>query len=157
MKKLKLKGGDFVLLDNEDFEWLSSFHWVKRPNGYVVASLGHRGHVYMHHLIFFLDKLPRGSGIEIDHINGNGLDNRRANLRLCTRAENSWNRGLQSNNSSGYKGVCWNKRRKKWMAGIKVDGKSKHLGLFLKAEDAARAYNKAAKKQYGDFARLNEY
>jgi len=89
----------------------------------------------------------------IDHANGNGLDNRIANLRPATKQLNSANRGLPANNTSGYKGVVWFKRKQKWMARIKVNGKGIHLGYFTDKEEAALAYIKAAEQHFGDFAR----
>lgn len=91
----------------------------------------------------------------VDHINGDGLDNRRANLREATNAQNMRNKGLYRNNSSGFKGVSWQKECRKWQAGIRLDGTRRHLGLFLVAEDAAAAYDEAARELHGEFARLN--
>lgn len=90
-----------------------------------------------------------------DHINRDPLDNRRSNLRLATRSENARNRNAQSNNVSGYKGVGWHKRSRKWRAFITLNRKQRHIGHFDKAEDAARAYDKAARELHGEFARLN--
>lgn len=89
---------------------------------------------------------------EIDHIDGNSLNNAIANLREATRSQNSFNRGQQVTNTSGFKGVCWHKNRCKWAASITVDRKQKHLGYFPTAELAHAAYCEAAKKLHGDFA-----
>lgn len=94
-------------------------------------------------------------GFWVDHINGDTLDNRRSNLRLCTVSGNNHNRMKSKNNTSGYKGVSWLKQNQKWRAYIKVNSKDKHLGCYLDKEDAARAYDKAAKEYFGEFARLN--
>ncbi len=92
----------------------------------------------------------------IDHINHNGLDNRIANLRHASRTENNWNaRKRKGKYSSKYKGVCWFKVKKKWQARIQVNGKGIFLGIFTNEMDAARAYDKAARKYYGEFAYLN--
>jgi len=104
----------------------------------------------MHRLI-----LNPPAGITIDHINGNGLDNRRENLRLAGRGQNQCNRGKQSNNTSGFKGVTWHKNLNKWEAGISISGKRYHVGFYKTPEAAARAYDDAAKKYHGEFARLN--
>lgn len=91
-----------------------------------------------------------------DHINGNGLDNRRENLRLATRSQNSINRGKQSNNKSGYKGVSWNKRDKRWTAQITINKHIINLGGFDTPEQAYEAYKEAAKQYHGTFANLGD-
>lgn len=94
-------------------------------------------------------------GEYVDHINHNGLDNRRDNLRLASAAQNMQNSRLRSDNTSGYKGVVWVISRRKWRAEIYVDKRSKCLGYFQNAIDAAKAYNDAALKYFGEFAFLN--
>ena len=89
----------------------------------------------------------------IDHIDGDGCNNKFANLRLCSNSENGFNRSLNANNTSGFKGVCWHKRSQKYMAYIKSNYKRIHLGLFDSPELAHMAYCKAAAELYGDFAR----
>lgn len=96
-----------------------------------------------------------GKGKVIDHINGNGLDNQKKNLRECTHAENCKNMGQYASNTSGYKGVSWNKCRGMWQAYIKDNGKQRHLGYFPDVIQAAKAYNKASKKYYGKFGKPN--
>lgn len=92
----------------------------------------------------------------VDHKNHDTLDNRRKNLRLCTVAENTHNSRKFSNNTTGYKGVCWHKRRNKYIATIAISRKNIHLGYFKTAKEAALAYNKAAKEIFGEFACINE-
>jgi hypothetical protein len=94
--------------------------------------------------------------MKVDHINGDGLDNQRCNLRLATHSENLRNRGYTKKNTSRYKGVTWYKPYKKWRAQIKTDHKMKNLGYFDIPEEAAEAYNEAAKKYHGSFAWLNK-
>lgn len=107
---------------------------------------------YMHRVI-----LARMLGRElvkgewVDHINGNGLDNRRENLRLSTIAQNAFNKGKHSNNTSGYKGVSWNKFAGRWVAQITIDGKNKYLGYFDTPEEAHAAYCAKAKELHGEF------
>ena len=92
----------------------------------------------------------------VDHINHNGLDNRKANLRFATRTQNNWNRiHHKQNSSSRYKGVAWHKHTKMWAARIGVNGRRIALGYFDNQIDAAKAYDKAAKKHHGEFAVLN--
>jgi hypothetical protein len=95
------------------------------------------------------------SGMLVDHRDGNGLNNQKSNLRICNRKQNQQNRPMNSNNKSGYKGVCWNKRSNKWRSGIRVDNKDIFLGSFFCLVKAAKAYDEAAKKYFGEFAYLN--
>lgn len=108
--------------------------------------------IHMHRLILGLDS--RDTRL-CDHKNGNGLDNRRANLRIATTSQNLANRGKTRRNTSGYKGVMWFKRKRKWYARIRVSGKSVHLGYFDDPIDAAKAYDDAALKHFGEFAKTN--
>ena len=106
--------------------------------------------VLMHRVIMDAPK-----GMDVDHINGNGLDNRKENLRICTRSQNLHNSKKPSTNTSGYKGVIWNKQCRKWQAKIHTSGKTRHLGLFVGILDAARAYDEAAVTDHREFARGN--
>jgi len=92
---------------------------------------------------------------EVDHIDRNRKNNRASNLRPCTSTQNHTNTLKQSNNKSGYKGVCWDKKRGKWLSQIAFQKKHFHLGRYDRIEDAARAYDSAATKYFGEFARLN--
>jgi hypothetical protein len=92
--------------------------------------------------------------MEVDHINTNKLDNRRENLRVCTRQQNNCNTNKRSDNKSGFKGVCFEKRRQKFVARIRIDGKLKHLGYFATAAAAHEEYKIAAVKYHGEFARF---
>jgi hypothetical protein len=102
----------------------------------------------MHRLI---NGTPEGR--DTDHKNCNRLDNRRDNLRVATRAQNHYNKSLGSDNTSGFKGVSWEKRRGKWIASINIDGHRKFLGSFISAEIAYSAYCEAARLGHGEFAR----
>jgi len=157
-KIIALTQGKVAIVDDGDFEWLNQFKWCahKARNTYYAERAVRVGlkrkQLQMHRFILGLDFGDKRQG---DHINMDGLDNRRANLRIATVAENLHNRGKQKNNTSGYKGVFWEKKDKKWRARIKVDGERMHLGLFHDPADAARAYDKAAKKHHGEFATTN--
>jgi HNH endonuclease len=149
MKKIKLNGkygaGKFALVDDEDFDLVNSFNWYL-SGSYPVRSLGKRPNrtkISMHRFLMNtpVDKVT-------DHINGNGLDNRKSNLRICTISENTINSKKSINKSSKYKGVSF---INPWRAYI---GR-KILGHFKTEKEAAEAYNKAAKELYFDFARLN--
>lgn len=160
MKKLlvthKKYGDRFALIDEDDYEFLSKFTWSlkKFPNQeYPRCNIwinGKRSSVYMHKLV-----LPKAK--IVDHINGNGLDNRKENLREATKANNNRNtKKPKSGVSSIYKGVCAEKSKTSpWRAYITVDYKRIHLGSFKTQEQAAQAYNKAAIKYFGEYARLN--
>jgi len=94
-------------------------------------------------------------GEVVDHINGDTLDNRRSNLRVCSRAENLWNAGKRRHNTSGFKGVCFDKRDGRWYARIRAVGRVHDLGRYKTAEEAAMAYDAKAAELHGPFARLN--
>ena len=149
-----LTKGYEAIIDAEDAPMVDGRNWramVSRNSVYAVymtmiatvsrATLMHRA----------LMSAP--GDMQVDHINGNGLDNRRANLRLATVVQNAMNRGPQSNNTSGFKGVTWEKRRLLWRAKIRIDGKERHLGYFPTREDAHSAYAKASATHYGAFGR----
>lgn len=156
MKKIELTQGRFAIVDDEDYEYLNQFKWCfkKEPNsekGYAVRKEKSK----IIHMEFLI--LEKHSGLIIDHINIDSLDNRKENLRLCTKAENCQNRSIRKNSSSGYKGVFRTKNSKKnpWRARITNNGKRIHLGVFPSKKEAAIAYNEKAKELFGDFAATN--
>mgnify|MGYP001248554429 CR=1 FL=1 len=148
-KIIQLTDKASVIVDDEDFEYLNHWKW-QLASGAATRSKYPTGCYIMHRVIM---KCPADK--EVDHINNNPLDNRKENLRICTHAENMANSSIQKNNTSGYKGVYWNANRKKWQAQISVKNKVVSLGRFENIEEAARAYDKAAKENYGIFAKLN--
>lgn len=127
MKKIKLTQNKYALVDNEEFEYLNQWKWHYHNLGYAVRGRG----IYMHKVI---NNTPKG--FETDHINRNKLDNRKQNLRTVTQTQNRYNIGLQKNNTSGYKGVLWNKDRNNWMAYIYKNTKRIYLGSFSNINDA---------------------
>lgn len=152
--KITLSQGKFSLIDEEDFERVNQYKWhlFKSSNKeYAATNMKINGKVKVIKLHRFLLNAPKG--IEVDHKNGDGLDNRKINIRLCTDAENSHNRKI-SKNKSGYKGV-FIRPNGKCFAYISVNNKRIHLGEFTNPKDAARTYNKAALKYHGEFANLN--
>lgn len=146
MKKIKLTQGKFAIVDDSDFEVLNQHGWNASKTGRYFYATRDGGKVYMHRQI--MDTPP---GADTDHINGDGLDNRRSNLRVCSRSENLRNTGIGKNNNSGYKGVSWAKDKRKWLAQIMVNGKYIRLGYFLSPADASEAYIDAAKDLHGEF------
>lgn len=147
-KEISLTKGFVAIVDDEDFEWLNNYTWAYCTNGYTTTTVYRKKKVYMHRMIM-------GDGNEIDHVNGNRLDNRRSNLRFCTHAENCRNSSIRSDNTSGYVGVSFDKSRNKWEAYINLDGNRRHLGRFETPGEAAFAYDRAAKELHGEFAYLN--
>lgn len=159
MKKIKLSQNLYAIVDDEDFGMLNQFKWSackQRNTHYATRAIkladGKWTSIKMHRLIMRTSK-----GIQIDHINGNGLDNQKKNLRFCSNAENARNRGAQTNSTTKYKGVFWDKYHKKWTARIQVNYKNVFLGYFKNITDAIFAYNQASVNYFGRFAKLNNY
>jgi hypothetical protein len=149
MREIVLTNGMITQVDDCDFALLSKRKWQAKQGQntwYAVRS----DHVRMHRLI-----LDAPSGIEVDHIDGNGLNNQRCNLRLATKDQNQHNSVIRSDNTSGLKGVHLDKRSGSWVAQITVRGKTLHLGCFVKAKDAARRYDDKARELFGGFAKTN--
>jgi hypothetical protein len=152
VKEIVLSGGQVALVDDADFEWLNQWKWslsgkgngVRRgicENGVWTSRLMHR------------EIVQAAPGEPVDHINGNRLDNQRSNLRRCTTTENNRNRRQRRDSTAPYKGVVRHGGR--WWARINIDGQQKWIGSFRNPEDAARAYDDAARRLYGPFARPN--
>ena len=158
MREIPLTQGKVALVDADMFEELNKFNWHAFRSGrtYYAArntrdsETGKAGIMYMHREI-----LNTPVGFETDHYNWNGLDNRRANLRVATKSQNQHNHHPRKG-TSRFKGVDWNKSEEKWQVRIRCAGKRYHLGLFASEIDAARAYNRKAAELFGEFARLNE-
>lgn len=149
--------GLFALVDDYNFAWLNKFVWLLHKNGlntiYAKTYLGSKKYIDMHKLI-----LPSPSvDLTPDHINGNGLDNQEHNLRLATKSQNFANTNKRNSNcSSKYKGVCWDKNRNSWKVEICCKGVRQHIGYYSTEAEAALAYNKVAFDYFGEFIKLNE-
>ena len=152
MKEIPLTRGKVAIVDDDMYEYLSQWKW-SYSNSYA-ARHERKNHsqtsIYMHRAI-----LGTPNGMDTDHINMNKLDNRRENLRTCTRSQNKMNQEKIGNGTSKYKGVYWRSKEKKWSAGIMINQKKIHLGVFNTEEEAARAYDLGAKRLYGEFSRTN--
>lgn len=153
MKKIQISQGRFIIVDDEDYEYLMQWKWHYHNGGYAARCIRNKGNkktILMHREILGLKKGEIG-----DHINHNGLDNRRENLRKCTYSQNNMNRSKNKLSNGIYKGITLHKPSKLWTAKIKHNSKTKSLGYFKTQKDAAKAYNKAAKNMFGAFAVLN--
>jgi len=169
MKEIHLSAGKVSLIDDEDFEKVNQFKWSffshKTTPGYAGRSIlvGHRDlnkpkgdsknqifkNVSLHRFI-----LNAPEGCHIDHINGDTLDNRRSNLRIVNKSQNAMNSKLRKDNTSGHKGVNWNKIHRRWIARVKVGGKEIFSKSYKTFEEAVEGREKAVKKYHGEY--MNE-
>ena len=158
-RRIKLTLGQYALVDPEDYDKINKYKW-NAYRGYSSyyskrkiynRKNGSQRTVYMHRYIMNAPK-----GLMVDHINHNGLDNRKENLRLATRAENTrYSKKSKNKFSSNYKGVHYITKAKRWRAMITFEGKTIYIGQFRDEISAAKAYDRAAKKYFGKFAFLN--
>jgi len=146
--EIYLNQGKTCKVDQEDFDWVVQWKWTYFQCGYAGRKVDKKL-IYLHRLI-----MGNPAGKTIDHINGDTLDNRRENLRICTHAENLRNVKMHKNNTSGYRGVTWDKRYGKWASRIKYNYKNIHLGFFNDPEVAYERYKQEAVKLFGEYARL---
>jgi hypothetical protein len=155
MKIIPLTQGKVVIVDDEDFEKVNNYRWrtLNGRSGYACYAISGQtpNHILMHRLIM-------GATVDqqIDHKNGNGLDNRKANLRPCNHIQNQCNRGIPNNNTSGFKGVSWDRDADKWRAYITVNKKRISLGKFTSVIEASKAYDKSALTHFSQFAFINK-
>jgi hypothetical protein len=150
MPSINIVNSDLIaLVDEDSFEFLSKYRWYKHPQGYAFTVIDGQV-VLMHRLIMKAKK-----GQYIDHSNRCKMDNRKINLRFCNMSQNCQNRPIISTNSTGYKGIKFDKRRNHWIARIHVNYKEHYLGSFQTKEEAARAYDIAALHFFGEFSYTN--
>lgn len=140
-------GAAVILVDDEDYDALCAHRWYLLGRGrWRYAYNRHIG--LMHRLI-----VKAAAECLVDHINGDTFDNRKENLRLVTRQQNSMNRGASRNNTSGRRGVTYHRSKQKWQAQIQYEGRNRYLGLFETVDEASRAYRAAASELFGEYAR----
>ena len=157
-RDLMLSGGQVVIVDNADYDYLSRWKWHLSSTGYAVRSThsyvdGKRKH---HYVLMHRHLVSAEKGMIADHINRNKLDNRRENLRIVTHSQSLANRGKNKNGvTSKFRGVWIDRKRMKFAAAIKKDRKYIHIGYFDCQKDAARAYNEKALALFGEHAGLN--
>lgn len=152
MKELPLiKGRGFATVDDEAFPLAEYFkNWNINKSGNVICSR-HKGSILLHILLY--GRAP--NGFDWDHINRDKLDNCRENLRIATRSQNKANSVKHRDNTSGFKGVCFDKSRNRWLATLGFNGKQLYLGRYRDKKEAALAYDNAAKEHFGEFAVTN--
>jgi hypothetical protein len=158
-KEIILTQGKVAIVDDEDFDYLNQWKWYASKDRYkfyavrnITISKGKQKSISMHRLI----SNNINTKMHTDHLNGNGLDNRKINLRICTHSQNLMNSKLRKDSTSGFKGVTYCKRNNKYASVIKLNRKLIWLGYFIDPIDAARAYNDAALKYHGEFAHINK-
>lgn len=154
MKCIQLTQHQFAIIDDEDYDTLCKFKWrVKEESNTMYAIRDNRKTtVRMHRQILNIID----SNYNVDHINGNGLDNRKCNLRVCTQAQNVCNTKPRQGTSSKFKGVSWNPQKNKFHAYVNFNKKRFFLGYYNSETEAAKAYNQKASELFGEFARLNK-
>jgi len=157
-RRIKLTRGKYAIVDAEDFERLNKYKWHCTHCGYArcaVSKKFDKGRrqvdVYMHKLV-----CPAPDGMVVDHINRNGLDNRRANLRPATQKQNVWNRKfIRKAGKTRYNGIRWDKNKEKWQVRLTVNGRRRSFGYYADEIEAAKAYDRVAEKYRGEYAFLN--
>lgn len=151
MKIIYTKKGEEILVDDCDFEELNRFRWSLDKDGYAIRDIKlERGKYKRTTMHRFIMNTPTGH--DTDHINHNRIDNRKENLRVCTRSENLQNMSIKKSNTSGTTGVYWDIKNNKWRAQIQLLGKLKTFGRYKNLDDAIKARKDAEEKYFGEFA-----
>lgn len=161
MKKIPLGRGKFALIDDDDYDRVSMHTWHMKSRLHLnyASSTKYLGGgrkkakyrmLQLHRFIMNPSK-----GMDVDHIDGNGLNNQKSNLRICTHQQNCMNTRKSRNTTSRYKGVSWDKESGKWKASIRFNNSLKNLGRYRTQKEAAKAYDKKAKELFGEYGNLN--
>jgi hypothetical protein len=159
MKLITISQGRTVKVDDEDYEFLNQYKWHLTSKGYAARRRHYPSSrkdqkfkiFLMHRVVMFADE-----PYQVDHWNGDTLDNRKDNLRICTPTQNRGNVNVQSNSTTGYKGVSFEKSIGRYRAYINFQGERHNLKTFKTPEEAAQVYNAKAKELFGEFALLND-
>ncbi len=156
-RRIPLGEGKFTIVDEQDYYRFNKFNWCAEYDGWNTYAVRITGVPKKKIEILSLHRaiMNRPKGLLVDHRNNNGLDNRRENLRIATKSQNTCNRRKKENTSSQFIGVCFSKREGKWAVNITHQRKGEWIGYFEDEIEAAKAYDAAAKKYHGEFARLN--
>jgi len=150
---IPLTQGKFAIIDLDDVDKVKNYNWhaQKIRNTYYAVRIENKKHVYLHHIV-----IPKKLHYQTDHEDRNGLNCRKNNLRYCTHRQNILNQAKHvENTSSKFKGVCWSKWHKKWMAKIEVKRQQIYLGFYNSEVEAAKIYDQAVLKHFGDFGITN--
>jgi hypothetical protein len=154
---LTLSKGYVAVIDASDVLLVGQYCWSTLENRNSIYAMRNSSHNRgPRTLLLHREIMGAPKGMMVDHIDGDGLNNRRSNLRLATNAQNLWNTGRRVTNSSGYKGVSFDKQKGKWHARIRRFKKYYHLGFFDNPEQAHQAYVSAAKEFHGEFANAHQ-
>jgi hypothetical protein len=154
-RRIPLTQGKFAIVDPDDYHRLRKYKWQLQrspSNFYAKRAIRERSKYIL--VLMHREILKVADNLVVDHINHNGLDTRKANLRPATQLQNTWN-NLRRRGKNRFRGVFWDKGEKKWQARLAYDYKKIHLGFFDDDVEAAKAYDEAAKKLRGEFAVLN--
>lgn len=159
MKEIPLTKGMVALVDDADFDFVNQWNWYACHARYGKFYARRDEQLNYHRTRIYLHRVLSGAKREdyVDHRNGNTLDNQRCNLRICTQSQNAANAGLQKSNTSGFKGVAWDKTKNAWVVQIKVNvNKQKFLGRYADPVEGAKVYDVWAEKIFGEFAVTNK-
>lgn len=158
-KEVQLTQGKVALVDDEDYKWLKHHKWqFSSTNGYAVGQLRYDNGTYSEKVLMHRQIMNTPKKLHTDHINGDKLDNRKTNLRVCTPSENYVNRGVcKKRNKSGYKGVYWSERDKRYQVTMRKNSKTHYIGMFEEIDEAITMYDFWVVQMWGEYAQPNRF